>query len=255
MTIERSGGRSAVVTGGGTGIGYSIAEMLVRSGHNVTIIGRRRAVLEEAAQKLRGISGSVSVLVCDGDLAEPQFPAYAIDKHIETTGRLDVLVGAAGIYENVHTLDMTVAVWDRIMNANVRGNALAAFAAAQHMTGHGGGRIVLIGSVLMDQSEPRTLAYSASKAALASVVRSMAVDLSGANVHVNGVAPGWVLTAMGDVTHVSPDELARINPQRRAANATEIADVVRFLLLEAPRFLSGQMVVVDGGQTILGATL
>jgi NAD(P)-dependent dehydrogenase (short-subunit alcohol dehydrogenase family) len=150
---------------------------------------------------------------------------------------------------------MDVLAWDRVMDANVRGNSLAGFAAARHMNAHGGGRIVFIGSVLMNQSEPRTLAYAASKAALASVVRSMAVDLAKSDISVNGVAPGWVLTAMGDIAHVPPEEMNKINPQGRGAAPEEIAEVVRFLALEAPRFLSGQMLVVDGAQSIRGATL
>lgn len=247
--------RAALVTGGGTGIGYAIAQMLVQSHYDVTLVGRRRAVLEDAARRLREQRPSARIIVCDGDLADARFPEAVVSRHVAELGRLDALVGAAGIYENVHTLEIDIAAWDRVMNANVRGNLLAGIAAARHMATHGGGRIVFIGSVLMLQSEPRTLAYSASKAAMASIVRSMAVDLADTRVHVNGVAPGWVLTTMGAVEHEPPEQMAKINPQRRAANAEEIADVVRFLILKAPRFLSGQMLIVDGGQTIRGATL
>lgn len=247
--------RTAIVTGGGSGIGLAIAAMLVRNGYDVTIIGRRKQVLDSAAQQLSSAHPGASVIPLDGDLADPEFPARAVAEHFSRLGGLDCLVCAAGIYEQVHTLDMDVAVWDRVMNANVRGNLLAGFAAAKLMNAHGGGRIVFIGSVLMDQSEPRTLAYSASKAALASIVRSMAVDLAQTRVYVNGVAPGWVNSAMTESLPLAPEDMAKVNPQRRVADPSEIADVVRFLVLDAPRFLSGQMIVVDGGQTTLGATV
>lgn len=245
--------RAAIVTGGGTGIGFAAAEVLSHSGHDVTIIGRRRIVLEEAAGKLAGSGQETRVFVCPGDLADPYFPETAVANHLRQFGRLDCVVCSAGIYEETHCLDLDVNAWDRTIDANVRGNLMVGLSAARWMNSHKGGRIVFIGSVLMDQSEPRTLAYSASKAALASIVRSMAVDLAESDVQVNGVAPGWVRSTMTDSVTLSPEIMKKINPQRRAAEPREIAEVVRFLVLAAPRFLSGQMLTVDGGQTIRAA--
>lgn len=246
--------RSAIVTGGGTGIGYAIAEALARSGFNLSLVGRRGDVLSKSALQLSKVAPGVTIESRTGDLADAAFAESLPDWHCRWAGGLDGLVCAAGIYEQVHALETSAAVWDRVMGANVRGNLLASLAAARQMLARTGGRIVFIGSVLMDQSEPRTLAYAASKAALASIVRSMAVDLADTPVTVNGVAPGWVATAMTLPEQLAPEQMVKVNPQRRACDPAEIAEVVRYLLLGAPRFLSGQMIVVDGGQTVRGAT-
>ncbi|MFN0043939.1 MAG: SDR family NAD(P)-dependent oxidoreductase, partial [Alphaproteobacteria bacterium] len=119
------------------------------------------------------------------------------------------------------------------------------------------GRIVLIGSVLSALAEPRTAAYSVTKAGVSALTRAMAVDLASTGIRVNCVAPGWVRTAMAaaEIDAVPPEAMARINPLGRAAAPEEIANLVHYLLFHAPDFLTGQTIIIDGGQSARAATL
>jgi NAD(P)-dependent dehydrogenase (short-subunit alcohol dehydrogenase family) len=191
--------------------------------------------------------------VIAADLAEPDAAAGVVDEHVERCGGIDALVAAAGAYELIPSLDLDARSWDATMDVQLRAAVLSATAAARHMARAGHGRIVLLSSVNGFHSEPDSMAYSAAKAAIISVARSLAVDVSADGVAVNAVAPGWVSTPMTDqhLAAATPEQLRRVNILGRAGHADEIATVIRFLIVEAPEFLTGSTIVVDGGQTAL----
>jgi NAD(P)-dependent dehydrogenase (short-subunit alcohol dehydrogenase family) len=245
--------RSAVITGGGTGIGLATALRLHGAGFALSIVGRRREVLDAAVQTIAQQSGEAAVFADVADVADPDAAARVVDQHVERTGGIDTLVAAAGAYELREIREITPAAWDATADVHVRAAVLGAAAAARHMVRAGRGRIVLLSSVNGLHSEPGSVAYSAAKAAIISVARSLAVDLAGSGVTANAVAPGWVTTPMTQdyLAMSTPEALRRVNPLGRAGTADEIANVISYLVLDAPEFLTGATIVVDGGQTAM----
>jgi NAD(P)-dependent dehydrogenase (short-subunit alcohol dehydrogenase family) len=243
--------RVAVVTGGGTGMGFACARALARADHAVLIAGRRRDVLGQAAARIRDEVPGATVEAHRADVADTDDAPAIVEAAISKLGGVDVLVNAAGVYEPVHFLEMTAAAWDRTLDTLLRGSVLCSVAAARHMSANGGGRIVLFSSINGALSEPESAHYSAAKAALMSLARSMAVDLADHNVSVNAIAPGWVRTPMTEefLVDATPEMLARINPLARVGDPDEIANFVLYLATEAPPYLTGATLFIDGGQT------
>jgi NAD(P)-dependent dehydrogenase (short-subunit alcohol dehydrogenase family) len=243
----------ALVVGGGTGIGYAAAERLLRRGCAVAIAGRRESVLKEAAERLRSLTADAqveSIAADGGDQADAQ---RMIDRTVAALGGLTVLVNGAGIYEPVHFLDLDEESWRRTMSTTLDAQLYPSVAAARAMADTGGGRIILISSINSPLSEPESTHYSAAKAAVSSLVRSIAVDLADRGIQANAVAPGWIHTAMVDdfVKQASPESLQRLNVLGRVGLPDEVANVIEYLALDAPTYMTGTTVFVDGGQTAM----
>jgi 3-oxoacyl-[acyl-carrier protein] reductase len=243
----------ALIVGGGTGIGYATAERLLRRGCAVALSGRRESVLKEAAEHVRSdVAGAeVETIAADGG---SQADAQAmVDVTVKAFGALNVLVNCAGIYEPVHFLALEEDSWRRTMSTTLDAQLYPSVAAAQVMADAGGGRIILISSINSPLSEPESTHYSAAKAAVSSLARSIAVDLADRGIQANAVAPGWVHTAMVDdfVQQASPESLRRLNVLGRVGLPDEVANVIEYLALDAPTYLTGTTVFVDGGQTAM----
>ena len=245
--------RSALITGGSSGIGFATAIALNREGFDVTIVGRRADVLDTAARDIAAQGSGPAVATCAADMSEPDATTRVVEEHVARFGGIDALVAGAGAYELVDVLSLTADTWNATLDVHVRGAVLVASAAARQMSSAGRGRIVLLSSVNGFHSEPQSIAYSAAKAAIISVARSLAVDLAGSGVCANAVAPGWVTTPMTAdyLAQTSPEQLRRVNPLGRAGTAEEIANVIRYLIVDAPDFLTGATITVDGGQTAM----
>ncbi len=242
---------SALITGGGSGIGKAVAGTLLNADYSVSIVGRRAEVLEAAASELRAAYPGGEVFTDVVDVGTADGPGAAVRGHIERSGGIDALVTAAAAYVPRHFCDLDAATWDETLNVALRGSVLSAVEAAKYMRDHAGGRIVLFSSINAPQSEPESAHYSAAKAAIVSVVKSIAVDLANTNVVANAVAPGWVYTDMTSeyVDKSTPEQLRRVNPLGRAGRVDEIANLVLYLVRDAPEFLSGSTIFIDGGQT------
>src|SRR5947199_3162628 len=176
-----------------------------------------------------------------------------VDHALAAFGRVGVLVNCAGIYEPAHFLDLDETSWQRTMRATLDAQLYPSVAVARAMTGGGGGRIVLVSSINAPLSEPESTHYSAAKAAVSSLARSIAVDVADKNIQANAVAPGWVHTAMVDdfVQHASDESLRRLNMLGRVGQPDEIANVIEYLSFDAPAYLTGATIFVDGGQTAM----
>jgi NAD(P)-dependent dehydrogenase (short-subunit alcohol dehydrogenase family) len=244
---------SALITGGGTGIGYATAVALNAAGFDLTIAGRRSDVLATAAVEIAAAGGGPAVAAVATDLADGDAPDALVDAHVARCGGVDAVVAAAGSYELGTGAELTARRWDATLDVQLRGAVLTATAAGRQMSAAGRGRIVLLSSVNGLHSEPASIAYSAAKSAIISVARSLAVDFAAGGVSVNAVAPGWVDTPMtaAYLAATTPEQLCRVNPLGRAGTAEEIATVIAFLVLDAPAFLTGATIVVDGGQTAM----
>ena len=209
--------KSAVVTGGGSGIGAAVAAALHSAGYGVTIAGRRADVLEKTAQELRDArgAGGAQVRTQVTDVAQTDQVTALFDQHVAHFGGVAALVTAAAAYEPVPFLGLTRESWDATMDVALTGSVLAAAEAARHMKAAGGGRIVLFSSINGFHSEPESVHYSAAKAAIISVARSLAVDLAGTGVIANAIAPGWVYTPM-TAEFVEPDHHRPAPPGQHA---------------------------------------
>lgn len=244
----------ALVTGGGTGIGLACATGLARRGARTVIAGRRIHVLNGAVRRIREElpEASIDAVVCDlGVRDEPEALVRAVAAR---AGPLDVLVNAAATCSPFPTLDLTAEVWDDTVNVALRGAALCSIAAARQMRERGG-RIVMVTSIDEQLAEPNVAHYAAAKAGLGAFARSLAIDLGDRGIVVNCVAPGWVRTptAQARLDHATPDSLKRLNALARPASPDEIANVVVYLALDAPEYLTGSTITVDGGQSAKAA--
>lgn len=252
---SESDGKVALVVGGGTGMGYASAQRLAGRGGRLVLSGRRESVLLEAQQRIKEAHPGAAVEILAGDAGIEEQSQAMVTAAIGHFGRLDILVGAAGIYEAVDFTDLDAESWRRTITATLDAMAFPAIAAVREMKKTGGGRIVLISSIDTITSEPEVAHYNAAKAAVGALVRSIVVDCTKDGIQANAVAPGWVYTPMvaSYIDEAQPGMMDRINPLGRAADADEVGNVIEYLALDAPEFLTGSTIFVDGGQTVRAA--
>jgi NAD(P)-dependent dehydrogenase (short-subunit alcohol dehydrogenase family) len=250
--LRRFEGAAALVTGASSGIGLATAERLAEEGANLCLVAapEHAADLEAVRARLERNAG-VRVVAVAGDIAEPETSEQAVRLTTETFGRLDHLVDNVGIYPRSEVFDTTLEVFDEVMRVNVRGMFLAAMAAARVMAAAADGErsMVVTASTASFMGEEEELVYSVSKGAVTQLARGLAVALAPYGIRVNAVAPGWV--------NVRPDPLdpvwwsrirARI-PLDRRAEPEEIASVIAYLLSRDASYVSGAVLVADGGYT------
>lgn len=241
--------QTALITGGGTGIGRAVALRLAAQGVDLVINYSRSArEAEETAAEIKKAGGEC--LVVQADVADDAQVRSLVDSAVRRFGRLDYLVNSAGVTRFVDAADLDglkSEYWDDIMAVNVKGLFFACRAAAPHLR-KTGGAIVNITSIAGLTGKGSSIAYAASKAAAISVTKSLAQILAPA-VRVNSVAPGIVLTRWCDGREDHVRRLGGSTPLGRCCSADDVAEVVVPLLLSAA-MITGQTVVVDGGATL-----
>ena len=248
----RLDGKVAAVTGGARGIGFAIAELAATAGADIAIID----ILEEgsdSAARLEAASGR-TVRAYRADLRDP-VAARAVAEDVERDfGRVGVLFNCIGINPNTDVLEIPAEEWRDVINVNVNAQFFIAQAFARQMARNGGGSIVSIGSdsgFIVDKPQPQAH-YNTSKAAVHQMVKSMAVELAPHKIRVNAVAPGYVLTEMTR-RGLSNTEWVKLReemtPMKRFAEPSEIANVMLFLASDAASYMTGSIVLVDGGYT------
>jgi NAD(P)-dependent dehydrogenase (short-subunit alcohol dehydrogenase family) len=220
----------------------------------VLAVARSRKGLEALSESVSDPSLVVGRVL---DLAVVEEASAVVDAALEAFGRLDGLVNTAAVYVPSPATDITAEQWDAVMGPNLRGALLVGSAVARHLAAQGRGRIVQVSSITAQVSRGDYTLYEASKAGLAAATRSMAVELASRGVTVNAVAPGWVRTPMSEelLAGVSPEAVAGLIPIGRVGEPEEIAAVIAWLATRSPTFLTGQTIVVDGGQTAFTAHL
>ncbi len=238
--------RVAIVTGGSRGIGAAIVRQLAADGLHVVALAR-------SPDKLRAIAdesgGDVEPLVCD--IADPKALAAAIESVGDKHGRLDVLVNNAGITKDGLLLRMSDEDYDLVLDTNLKSAFVAIRSAARLIMRSKAGRIVNISSVSGVAGNAGQANYSASKAGLIGLSKTVAKELAGKGVTCNVVAPGFITTDMTDGLHEKIKEGARaMIPLKRFGEPKEIAAVVAFLCGEPAAYVTGQVICVDGGMVM-----
>lgn len=252
MTLD---GRTALVTGGGRGIGRAIAHRLAKAGARVVLLGRTETEITKVARE----TGGIPIVA---DLADRRSTDLAIESLARSERTLDILVNNAGIAESAPLDRSDDELWDRQMEINATSAFRLCRAFVPAMVKKGWGRVVNVASNAGLTGYPYTSAYCASKAAMIGMTRALAVDLAKTGVTMNAVCPGWVETRMsgeaierivrktGRTEAEARAALEKMSPQGRMIDPDEVALVVAMLCEERARGIHGQAIVVDGGQVM-----
>jgi 3-oxoacyl-[acyl-carrier protein] reductase len=245
-------GKRALVTGGSRGIGAATALLLAECGADVGIGYRSRQA--EAADVVQQLAGrGVKAFAHAADLSTVAGTAALFERAEREFGGLDIFVGNAGIWppQDVPVAEMTDEHWRRTMSENVDAMFYTTRAAARLL--ERGGRIVMVSSTAGQRGEAYHADYAASKGAMISLVKSVAVELGKRDITVNAVAPGWVDTEMvADAIRATREQIAAAIPVGRVATAKDIAGPIVFLCSEHARHITGEILNVNGGSVLCG---
>lgn len=240
-------GKTALVTGGATGIGQAMAIALAQAGADVAITSHSRSAAEtQAAVQACGRQ----CLVIEVDLAVPTAAAAVLQETLARLGRLDIAVNNAGMIRRAAAQDTLDEDWDAVMALNLDAAWRLCRASGQHMLAQGGGKIINIASLLSLQGGVRVPAYAASKHALLGLTRALANEWAAQGVCVNAIAPGYIETSNTEALRADPQRqrqvLERI-PAGRWGQPSDLAGAALFLASSASDYVHGQLIVVDGG--------
>ena len=238
----------AIVTGAGRGLGRAIAEGLAAAGAKVACVDIDEGTLARAAAAIRDAGGTAEPVTCD--VSDSGRVAEVVGEAVHRWGKLDILVNNAGITRDNLIMRMKDDQWDAVLAINLKGTFLFTRAAAKPMMKARRGRIVNLASVSGLMGNPGQANYSASKAGVIGLTRTVARELAPRNITVNAVAPGFIATEMS--AKLGEETLAEVRkqiPLGRLGEPQDVADAVLFLASEAAAFVTGQVLTVDGGLT------
>ncbi len=245
-------GTTAIVTGGGTGIGRQMAQALAETGANLVLCARKVERCEQAAAELSELGVGTLALRCD--VREPDQVRSVVDSARETFGRIDVLVNNAGTVWGAAPEDTPLEGWQKVIDVNLTGVFLFSKAAGRTMIDDGGGKIVNIASVAGLGGAPpevmNAIPYNASKGGVIAFTRDLACKWARHGINVNAIAPGWFPTEMTE-QHIERrgDALLERIPLGRFGGSDDLKGAVVFLASRASDYVTGQTLAVDGGQT------
>src|SRR5207245_2814996 len=245
MSLE---GRTALITGGGRGIGRATAIRLAREGARIAINYKGNAEAAEEAKRLVEKGGGKATLI-QGDVSVDDQAENVVKGALAFgEGRLDILVNNAGITRDNLLVRMSPEDWDAVIDLNLRGAFLVTKAAMRPMMRQRSGRLVNVASVAGLTGNAGQANYAAAKAGIIGLTKSVAREMAGRNITCNAVAPGFVPTDLTDpLPQKVKDELMRQIPLGRFGTVEDVAGAIAFLVSEDASYITGQVLVVDGG--------
>jgi gluconate 5-dehydrogenase len=237
-------GKTVFVTGASRGIGREVALAFARDGARLILTARSAEALVTVAAEIRDMGGEVVCLALD------QQDVGAIRRQIAPLGPIDVLINNAGVEEVRDTLDVDEALWDKIVDINLKGAFFVAQAVAAKMAGAQSGSIINLASLTSYVGVPGAVPYSASKSGVLGMTRAMAAEWAPKGIRVNAIAPGYFETDMTSIFYEDKGWVARMIdniPAGRLGDLSDLTGAVRFLASSGARYVVGQCIIIDGG--------
>ncbi len=244
-------GQVAVISGGSIGLGRQMAEGLAEMGANLVLCARKKQRCEEAAQALRAHGVQTVALECD--VIDKSAIQHVVDETLAKFGRLDILINNAGASWGAPVEEMTLEQWDKVLSTNLTGTFLFCQAAGKAMIAQGSGKIINIASVAGlggASAELQAIGYHASKGGVIAFTKDLACKWARQNIQVNAIAPGWFPTHMSEwIIEHHKDSLLEKIPLHRFGSDHDLKGAAVFLASAASAYVTGHVLVVDGGQT------
>lgn len=241
-------GKTVVVTGSTRGLGRAIAEEFARLGANVVINGTSKTVFDTEQEFLQK---GYRVKAVEGDISVPEKAQELIDTAIAAFGTIDVLVNNAGVVRDKLLMKMSVEDWDTVLDINLKGAFLCTKAVSKLMMKKRQGTIINITSVVGVMGNAGQANYAASKAGMIGFTKSVAKELGAWGITCNAVAPGFIETDMSDqLSDEIKERFLAIIPLKRVGTPSEVADAVCFLASDKAKYITGQVIHIDGGMVM-----
>jgi NAD(P)-dependent dehydrogenase (short-subunit alcohol dehydrogenase family) len=245
-------GRVAIITGGSVGLGRQMAEGLAEMGADLVLCARKRERSERAAEELKGSGVRTLALGCD--VKSPANIQEVVDRTLAEFGRIDILINNAGTSWGAPVEEMTLEQWDKVMDTNLTGTFLCSQAVGKVMTAQKRGKIINIASTAgLRGSSPefQAIGYHASKGGVIAFTKDLARKWAPYNVYVNAIAPGWFPTHMSEVLiERNKQSILRGIPLGRVGSDEDLKGAAVFLASDASDFVTGDVLVVDGGESV-----
>jgi NAD(P)-dependent dehydrogenase (short-subunit alcohol dehydrogenase family) len=245
-------GRVAIVTGGSRGLGLEIGEGLAEAGASLMLCARRDDWLTPAVTELRSRGFRAEGVVAD--VARQEDAQAVVDAAVATYGKIDILVNNAGVSWAAEPEDLPLKKWQNVIDVNLTGAFLCAQAAAREMLKQADGRIINVASIAglaAFVNGPHYAAYAASKAGLMGLTRELAASWGRKGIRVNAIAPGFFHSRLADAAiPLAESAIKEFSPIGRIGEPGELKGAVVFLAADASNYITGQVIVIDGGQTI-----
>jgi len=239
-------GRVALITGAAQGIGKSIALLLAKNGADIVVSDINFERAEETAKEIESIGSQAMAIKVD--VANLKNVEQMVEAILEKFGKIDILVNNAGITRDKLILRMTEEDWDAVLNVNLKGTFNCTKVVVRHMAKQRSGKIVSIASVVGEMGNAGQANYSASKAGVIGLTKTIAREFAQRGINVNAIAPGYIETPMTEILPEKvKEELKSLIPMERLGKPEDVAEAVLFLVSEESNYITGQVLNVNGG--------
>ncbi|PGY48596.1 SDR family oxidoreductase [Priestia megaterium] len=243
-------GKTAIITGGGRGLGEQMAEGLAEAGANIVLCSRKKEACQQVADRLARLDVKTLALTCN--ISQPEDIKNVVHQTIETFGRIDILINNSGATWGAPVEEMPLEAWQKVMNINVTGTFLMSQEAGKEMIKQKAGKIINIASIAgLGGTDPQymdTIGYNTSKGAVITFTKDLAVKWGQHNIQVNAIAPGFFPTKMsGAIMEQGKDYFLSQTPLKRFGSDADLKGAAVFLASAASNYITGDILTVDGG--------
>jgi len=243
-------GKTAIITGGGRGLGEQMAEGLAEAGANIVLCSRKKEACQQVADRLATTGVKTLALACD--ISQPEDIKNVVHQTIEKFGRIDILINNSGATWGAPVEEMPLVAWQKVMNINVTGTFLMSQEAGKEMIKQKAGKIINIASIAgLGGTDPQymdTIGYNTSKGAVITFTKDLAVKWGQHNIQVNAIAPGFFPTKMsGAIMEQGKDYFLSQTPLKRFGSEADLKGAAVFLASAASNYITGDILTVDGG--------